>query len=1166
MSGNQSTFDCGAFLPGRGPYNFPDYNPGGGVGGPGGNGDPQVPPGGAQRPPTGGDVKKCECRIYDVGSPEFLGTTPPGGSIAEERIGRKFYRIPLFQKCFEIINGLPPNDNQQQIDTLRTAISNRPKHRVTSTNVFPGGEPCGPPGGQCDGPCSTIYIHYFVDDENVIPGPTTPGPTTTGPGSGSDDVFMCKINNISGPVKQGGSTGGQENWLLTMTQECVRTTTPAEGAAVVAHNSSKKQEAESTIAAFLIAYNVPGNYIRRDQGESGKVCQPGVACEEITIRIAWFPFTNSNEPIGPVAPRPISSGPSTPPGGVGSDKNCRCIISGPPTVTTIGTETVGGEVRTYRTATFLQECTNVDNIVPPPQGNNKIIQDFIFAYNTPNTVFTDVPSARKYGGRCKDPQGNCTETCDSYVLSFYVVNEGEGGNTSTPINGGTIFNGVGDVGEDPDPGGGVTGTTAPGGVFLPGTVGEDEDPDPPTLFPKGPNSLNPFTIVPDRVGEGGVTSASVNVNLAQNNLVERLLNNNPYGLQDPEIAVDFVGRRTVLVSRGYRGPSDIWADQIDSSVDYFLRNRAGDWDFSMANSLTANNIRRSLSPESREVLDSIRTYSGQPLSDTQIMSLIGTRLIRGDISEITHSFLAGLQAVTKNNNDVALKTSGSQEANELAVIQMLEAYSFPMNTESQGWSVEKIKNYSALATDVDRHLLVRLSDEEEPRKVYLSDSNKVISNVDTIRVQDGNFFNINVSEELGIESNTIKLPTSGEEDHVLLVPERVRQKSLRALGGNPLRTLEVSSSWSEDSIETDQDLQNSRQTYYFLSANLDTINTKPIYGSSRLLHETEINYEFVEVTSQEDVDSINEFIKHKIDNVVYMLNDSDLIFDYLEQGKDIKLRQQDIITRVAKGNKSKSLLTRQIPSYILLVPTTRADLLVFDETSHVVSLENDTIVRQLQVDVNISKTFSNTYNNQFIKQSTVGKYGTDVYGNQNTQARISFLEKDDTLYSETHRDYSDGRLKLTSAQEAEVYRTKTGIRIFNDIVQELDNNYGLNLNGLGKTLTEFDVFSRFNAREWSLLVRTENWEELKRSFYTGLVNDVSITASLDSSDSQVAIRKTHLILRKPLAAEEDAYPSIKTTASGYKITPPSNTEPAKLTRIEEKQENKFPQGFNHIIP
>ena len=74
-------------------------------------------------------------------------------------------------------------------------------------------------------------------------------------------------------------------------------------------------------------------------------------------------------------------------------------------------------------------------------------------------------------------------------------------------------------------------------------------------------------------------------------------------------------------------------------------------------------------------------------------------------------------------------------------------------------------------------------------------------------------------------------------------------------------------------------------------------------------------------------------------------------------------------------------------------------------------------------------------------------------------------------------------------------------------LNELDTNYELSINGVGKTLTEFDAFSRLNLRQFNILSRLENFNEINRAVSNGLINDVKLIPPIENADNRIVIKK-----------------------------------------------------------
>ena len=355
------------------------------------------------------------------------------------------------------------------------------------------------------------------------------------------------------------------------------------------------------------------------------------------------------------------------------------------------------------------------------------------------------------------------------------------------------------------------------------------------------------------------------------------------------------------------------------------------------------------------------------------------------------------------------------------------------------------------------------------------------------------------------------------------------------LGGNPGRILSVSAdAATASSIEYESSLSAPRQPFYVLSGSLSSINTKPALGGSFLLKDSTIRYDLMDTTTDASLSAVNEFIKYKANKRIFVLDHEDLIIDYIETTSSVNLTQTDILFDSPKTNKTIPLLVRQLPFYIMVYPTNRSDYNIFNDKSQIQEIANDgSISRQLRCTTNINPEFTKSQTNKFIRYRTAGRDATDILDRPDSQTRISFIDPNDVVFKTAYRE----RGQYKSASEYNRDRTKSGFRLLREIINELDTNYELSINGVGKTLTEFDVFSRLNLKQFNLLSRVENFNEINNSIRNGLVNEVKLIPPVSRSDNRIVINKTQLVQRKSTAGA-DTFKQIKSTNDGQNIVSP----------------------------
>ncbi len=683
--------------------------------------------------------------------------------------------------------------------------------------------------------------------------------------------------------------------------------------------------------------------------------------------------------------------------------------------------------------------------------------------------------------------------------------------------------------EVPFTGGGVT--TAPGE----GPPSPPQGPDVPDE-PDGP-------VVPDgNAGQGGVigklprpesgvTDDSVLkgvIDLNNPTFIANALKQKPFGIQDSKVAFQTTPDPVKLVSNDTEY-TELFNKKINSNLYYTLKNtnKGGNWESTKAAGITPEVIYDNLKPEVKQLLGKIKNYDGTDLSINQIFNMIGSRVLDGTVGNLSISYLTRLAEDSQKRVPVVIKKSVLPQVNEVAAMSLIDNHKFTLDkNQLAGRDQEIIKNWKVLPSDVDMHIPITINGVE--KKYYINDDGTFIDN-NSLSLQDGDFINITIG------GRTQKLFAESEKDHAFLLPEKIRQNIINLLGGDGGRILTASASPSvASSIEFDSSLSSPRQEYYLLSANLETLNTKPALTGSFLLKDTTVEYGIVDTSTVAGKQAADEYIKYKANKRVFVLDDSDLLLDYVESTGKINLTQTDMIFDSPKENKTVPLLTRQIPWFILLYPTNRSDYNLFNEKSQIQEIESDgTITRILRCKTSIVPEFSNTQTNKFIRYATIGRDAVDVYGNKDTQARQTVINVEDSEFKTAYRD--GGALK--SSSEYTHNRQKTSFRLLKEIITELDTNYELSINGIGKSLTEFDVYSRLNLQQFNKLSRIENFNTIKDSLQNGFINNVKVIPPISRANSRISFKGTQLVQRKR-GAGADTFRSIKSTNTGEMIVPP----------------------------
>jgi hypothetical protein len=617
-------------------------------------------------------------------------------------------------------------------------------------------------------------------------------------------------------------------------------------------------------------------------------------------------------------------------------------------------------------------------------------------------------------------------------------------------------------------------------------------------------------------------------------IIDSILNKNPGGVQDPVININTIPNEGKLVPND-AVTGDLFKDLIDSNLLYVLKNntKTKDWDSGKAKLITPELIYQNLDKEVLDVVTKIKNHDGSYLNINQIFSLIGTRVLDGSIGSLTYGFLKTLQKGSESKKTLNITPSDIQAVNEVFALNLIQQSMVSIDPEQYEDKMTKIfPNWKVISSDIDRYIPICIGDEEDLR-LFVKDDNTFIEN-EPLPIRDGDFARVLTGQA------EQKLFTKSEKDHAFTIPEVTRQKVVSLLGEDPSRILEVTAPETSN-IEYDYSLSAPRQNFYMLSCVLSSLEGTTSTKSS-LLKTTKARFDLVDTFTEAGLSAANEFIRYKVNHRVFLLDDEDLMLDYVEHTSSIYLTQVDVTTDSPKQNKTIPLVTRQYPWYIIVCPTNRPDINVFNSKSHLVDLEvSGTVTRRLKCSTSILPQLNKEQSNKFVRMQLDDASSMDVLGNEDLQARVMKIYPTDTVYQQTY--IKDGQ--YMSAQDYTPSRRKTGLRLVKEIVEELDDNYYLDLNGRGKIVTEFDVFSRMTLDEYIQTVKLERFDVTNNLIKNGKFRDVKVTAPLNKSSGLLSYDKS-LLYRRKAGATEDTFTPIKSTNDHQTVSPPTEDGPASL--------------------
>ena len=1116
---SKETFDCGDYLPGKGPDNFQDYNP------PIDEVDePTDPPGPIVDPIDGGDDAppwskppgECLCipksPTIPPPVPRYGSTTINGQPVI---VGYE-WTIIFEQECTYFDPGTSPPENTA-VDTWKTANQDTldTAQEVSERNVDSINSVCSDENGECctsDECCPSIRITYFIpSDGPVNPGPSTPGPTpgpstpgprnpwTPGPAGPqapgtSETIKACKciadpvdFSNLDSYFVAGDTTnnGGQTG-------------------SYVFKRSCKKVDPDTNDGISTI-FNGVENLVKSRQGRVTSVgtgsdtCKKTVdqqtlqskcsgSCADYIINV-FFPG-EALDSIGSVIIETQEDGP----------------------------ETFGG-IGIYDPSIDLDDDTGADSgvVVEEVTTTQSQLGGIIIEPDTEPDTEPDGP------GGLGDALGTGSVN-DSIVTDDDLVESDIFVNDQKKLVGSLIIE------EDPGGGPGVT-TTTTNGVALDDYIQDPFYEDDPI---DGNLEIDTAEQLGDLVGE----SKFGQIDLNDAFLTNYFTNNEVAGLLDEDIALTKELKRKRFVNRRNLN-SSIFRTHVHESIDYIVNfdDPLASWNHNPVFDLTTQNILASLSHEFLSTCRRIKKYDGTRLSDSEIAGIFRSRIITGEVNNIDVNYIQDLANTNTESTTFNIRRSSNMNVNEAAVYYYMTKVGIPLDTNKlPGASKYTINNWKTLATDLAKYIPIVVEGEE--KKYYIKDTDEFIDR-STLKLSDGDYFDVY------LDGTTYRLFVESEKDHAFIVRPEDRKVCLELLGSSDITNITLSS-LASDQIEFNYSLSTPRENFYLLSCNLSSIQTAPVGNSnvvSNLVKQTTARYELVNHNDVDSLEAFNTYIKYKVNGKTLLVHDEDRILDYLEATSSLEYTQNDILFNVSKSSKNTSLFVRQLPLWLIVFPTNRFEYSLTRARSIITSYDpSGAVKRSLYFKPSLNKTFNKDLA-VFIDYDYVGLDGVDVFGKYESLGRSVKITPTKEIFTTGYRENNS----LKSAQEFKPSRRISGLRQVKNIISEISNNYLLDDEGLGTGVNTFDVFSRLTLNEYNSFMLEDGANKLLPSLKNGLFEGVRLYEPIKGAGTNAA-KKTRLVQRKE-GAPADTFVPIKYLRTGQTIEPPgTDFNSSELTR------------------
>lgn len=555
---------------------------------------------------------------------------------------------------------------------------------------------------------------------------------------------------------------------------------------------------------------------------------------------------------------------------------------------------------------------------------------------------------------------------------------------------------------------------------------------------------------------------------------------------------------------------NVLSDSVDFSIDSIQRinQEPRYYDDFVYNVLTPTRIEKSLSNPVKIALSRKYNLDGSKLINS-ITKSVATALVANEelLSEKDIFKLVG------GADHKKLSLSVNRSVNTAAAIDIFLNNSTSINPYIYNIADKnRMLNWKALAEDVNKRIIFKTADLVET-PIYIPNS-EVISVYDTtggshnLEMQDGDFFiaaSLNGDDRLTVHSD--------QKDAVVLSMED-KARASRLCGGEAYMDLTCTSVESA-LIELNVDTTGARQDYYFLSLDKSTLEEVP--SNEMFSRKTKVTYDYIT-----DVSYINSFVQHKLPYNVITLRSDDIILNHLESSLKASVEFNDFSLNSFTNTPHDKLLVRDIPWYLIIIPSDLNTLAISQERSKMVTLNSRTL-RCAGSLVGNSKGFSTPLINETV--ITTGGINFDV-------DRI-----DNTVYQESRQysvnfDYLASYIRYKNTTESLPRKVHPTNKVLGKI-STLKTEHSLTSRD---SLTFYDIYSRLAPSEIRSL---ENDQMNFRSFIEQLkinklstndqinteyfvpIKDVSIVSQ---GPPEVLPSDTATVFRKPITGAEAAGP------------------------------------------
>lgn len=570
---------------------------------------------------------------------------------------------------------------------------------------------------------------------------------------------------------------------------------------------------------------------------------------------------------------------------------------------------------------------------------------------------------------------------------------------------------------------------------------------------------------------------------------------------------------------------------MDLALAEFIRksNTLESWTEEDIAAVNSNAIKQSILPEISSEISRLRTLCGDYQSPSNLFDMIRNRLFSGELSSFDLEYIRDLykhqQEQDRENSIYYVVPSTLRVVNEKFCLSYMQHLFKSLNPESYEENNERNITKLIRHVAIDLGKSVRVTTGGEQKLLPVTSTEGIIINKDNteslLLIEDGDY--IDVSSKL-----PLRMPLQTEKDHAYRLLSKDQERILTLLGVKDEVRLTVKTPYSSaveytNSLNLDGD--DNRKDYYVLQLDTNNIGAEQQFGT--FVTKSVVNYKLLSDSDTED------WIKYKNNFAVYFLEHDDLFLDHLESSKELEMERKDISLGSLGPitNKDIPIIPRDIPWYVIIIPSSKTKYNPFKVRSHISGLS---INGDLSRSISMAQTMDSRIvgaATDFINSDTVGSSQKNIEGETAGAGYINSFDSTKNIYSDGYSSNQNGEVDKT--------RFKSVIRKMAEIVTELNNNYILD-----GGLTWFDIISRLDINEYATLYNLENATRFCREIARGLIGEVKVFHNF-SKDTEISEHKTRLKLKRDDNVQ-DLYFGIKQHTvegnSGKIIIPPTTTE------------------------